>query len=105
MKNYLVRTALLRTADANKMFIQLRKPHKSVCSQTLAWWITNIMADASVDTSMFKEHSTHSALDAWLETGTKIMSVAHICRHAQWSNLTTTYRKFYHKVALHTEWR
>ena len=102
MKDYLVRTAPLHTADANKMFIQLRKPHKSVSSQTLARWMTNIMADAGVDTSMFHQHSTCSASAAWLETGTKKMSVAQICRQAQWSNLTTTYRKFYHRVVLHT---
>ena len=46
IKDYLVRTAPLHTVDANKMFIQLRKPHKSVSSQTLACWMTNIMADA-----------------------------------------------------------
>ena len=102
LRDYLVRTAPLRDTDAHKMFIQLRKPHKSVSSQTLAQWMTNIMADANVDTSMFKQHSTCSASAAWLETGTKKMSVAQICRHAQWSNLTTTYRKFYHKVVLHT---
>ena len=102
LKDYLVRTALLCHADANKMFIQLRKPHKSVSSQTLAWWMTNIMADAGVDTSLFKQHSTHCALATWLETGTKKMSLAQICRHAQWSSLTTTYRKFFHKVVLHT---
>ena len=80
----------------------LRKPHKSVYAQTLAWWITNIMAAAGVDTSMFKQHSTHSASAAWLEKGTKTLLLAQICRQAQWSNLTTTYRKFYHKVVLHT---
>ena len=53
MKDYLVRTALLHTADANEMFIQLKKPHKSVSSQTLAHWVSNIMADAGVDTSLF----------------------------------------------------
>ena len=84
------------------MFIQLRKPYKSVSSETLAWWMTNIMADAGVDTSMFRQHSTRSASAAWLETGTKKMSVAQICKQGQWSNLTTTYRKFYHQVVLHT---
>ena len=64
--------------------------------------MTNIMADAGVDTSMFKQHSTHSASTAWLETVTKNMSVAQICKYAQWSNITTTYRKFYQKVVLHT---
>ena len=102
MKDYLVRTAPLHTTDANEMFIQLWKPHKSVSSQTLAHWITNIMADAGVDTSLFCQHSTRSASAAWLESGTKKMSVAQICRQAQWSKLTTTYRKFYHQVVLHT---
>ena len=101
-RGYLVRTAPLRHADANQIFIQLRKPHKPVSSQTLAHLMTNIMADAGVDTSMFCQHSTRSASAAWLETGIKKMSVVQIGRHAQWSNLTTTYRKFYHKVVLHT---
>ena len=105
LRYYLVRTSPLCHSDALNMFIQLRKPYKSVSAETLAQWMTIFMAAARVDTSMFKQHCTHSALAALLETGTKTMSVAHICRHAQWSNLTTTYRKFYHKVALHTEWR
>ena len=102
---YLVRTAPLHHADANKMFIQLRKPQKSVSSQALACWITNIMADAGVNTSMFHQHSTRSALAAWLESGSKKMSVAQICKQGQWSRLTTTYRKFYRRVVLHTEQR
>ena len=70
LRDYLVRTALLCHADATKMFIQIKKPHISVSSQTLAQWMTNIMADAGVDTSMFKQHSTHSASAAWLVKGT-----------------------------------
>ena len=61
LKDYLVRTALLHAVDANNMFIQLRKPHKSVSSQTLAHWIKSIMADAGVDTTTFHQHSTRSA--------------------------------------------
>ena len=61
------------------------------------------MTAAGVDISMFKQPGTCSASAAWLETGTKNMSVAQICRQAQWSNLTTTYRKFYDQVVLHTE--
>ena len=102
LREYLVRTAPLCNTDAVKMFIQLRKPHKSVSAQTLAWWMTNIMAAARVDTSIFKQHSTRSASAAWLGTGSKKMSVVQICRHAKWSSLTTTYRKFYHRVNLHT---
>ena len=83
LKDYLVRTAPLRAVDAQHMFIQLRQPHKSVSSQTLARWITIMIADAGVDVSLFNQHSTRSALAAWLETVTKKMSVAHICRQAQ----------------------
>ena len=102
LETYLGRTAPLRHPEANRMFISQRKPHEPVKAQTLARWMTNIMAAAGVDTAMFKQHSTRSASAAWLEKGTKSMSVAQICKHAQWSNLTTTYRKFYHKVVLHT---
>ena len=48
---------MLCTADANKMFIQLSKPHESVSSQTLAHWMTNIMADAGLE-SEFAPDST-----------------------------------------------
>ena len=106
LKDYLVRTAPLCAVDAQHMFIQLRQPHKSVSSQTLARWITSMMADAGVDTSSFHQHSTRSASAAWLGSGTnKKMSVAQICNQGQWSRSTTTFRKFYHRVVLHTEQR
>ena len=65
LKDYLVRTAPLHHADSNKLFISLCKPHKSVSSQTLAWWVTNVMDTAGIDTSVFCQHSTRSALAAW----------------------------------------
>ena len=103
LKKCLARKApLCHKTEAKTMFIQLHKPHKSVSSQTLAWWITDIMADAWIVTSIFKQQRTHGASAAWLETGTKKMSVVQICRLAQWSSLTTTYRKFYQKVVLYT---
>ena len=64
LRDYLVRTAPLPHTDAIKMFIQLRKPHKSVSSQTLAQWMTSILADAGMDTSMFYQPSARSALAA-----------------------------------------
>ena len=53
LRDYIVRTALLRHTDAFKMFIQLRKPHKSVSPQSLARWTSDIMAAAGVSTSMY----------------------------------------------------
>ena len=54
LRDCLVKTGPLRHTDAITDAIQHRKPHKSVSTQTLAWWMTNIMADAGVDTSMIR---------------------------------------------------
>ena len=106
LKDYLVKTPPLHAVDCLHMFIQLRRPYKSVSLQTLARWIMSIMADAGVDTSLFHQHSTRSASAAWLGSGTnKKMSVAQICHQGQWSRATTTFRKFYHKIVLQTERR
>ena len=67
LKTYLDRTALLYHTDARNLFISQRKPHQSVKAQTLAQWMKNIMADAGIDTAVFKQHSTCSASAAWLE--------------------------------------
>ena len=64
LKDYLVRTTPLHAVDAKYMFIQLRKPYKSVSSQTLARWITSIMTDEGVDTTTFCQHCTRSATAA-----------------------------------------
>ena len=102
LKEYLARTAPLCHTEAITLFIQQCKSHKSVSSQSLAWWITDIMAAAGIDTIMFKQHSTRGAQAAQLKTGSKKMSVAQIYSLAQQSSLTSTYKKFYHKVFLHT---
>ena len=63
-----------------------------------------MMADAGVDTSTFHQHSTSSASAAWLRSGTnKNLSLAQICHQGQWYRATTTFRKFYNRVDLHTK--
>ena len=104
LKVYLVRSTPLYAVDAQHMFIQLRLSVKSVSSQTLARWISSMMAYAGVDTSSFQQHSTGSASAAQLGSGTnKKMSVAQICHQGQWSRSTTTFRKLYHKIVLFIE--
>ena len=102
LQAYSDRTAQLRHADAYKLFIAQRKPHKDVTSQTLARWMKNIMAAAGIDTKVFKQHSTRSASAAWLEGGPKSLTVAQICKLANWSKLTTTYKRFYRRIVLQT---
>lgn len=68
-------------------------------AETGAMWIREILSEAGIDTSKFKEHITHHALAAWLRK-TKAITVALICRKADLSKLTSTFRKFYHRVVL-----
>ena len=100
LQAYLDRTAQLQHADAYKLFISQCKPHKPVVAQTLARWMKNIMAAAGIDTTVFKQHSTRSASAAWLEGGPKSLSVAQICKLANWSKLTTTFKRFYRRIVL-----
>ena len=83
-------------------FLSLMKPHKSVCAWTLARWIKTLMSMAGVDTSVFSQHSTHSASASW-HGKTKAIPSKQICKAGQWSDLTTTFRKFYQHVVLQTE--
>ena len=89
-------------ADAHSIFVSLMNPHKSICARTLARWIKELMSRAGVDTSVFKQHSMCSASASW-HGSTKAMSAKQICKAGQWSDLTTTYGKFYHRVVLQTE--
>ena len=60
LKEYLARTAPLCHADAKSILVSLIKPYKCVTSQTLARWIVQLMADAGLDTNIFKQHRTFS---------------------------------------------
>ena len=79
LKDYLARIALLQHVNAASVFVGFTKPHKSVTLQNFARWIKQLMADASINTFVFKQHSTSSALAPWIGK-TKDMSVAQICK-------------------------
>ena len=102
LRDYMAQTDTLRNANAHSIFVALTKPHKSVCAQTLACWIKDLMGRAGIDTSVFKQHSMRSASASWHGTA-KALSAKQICKTAQWSGLTTTYEKFYRCIVLQTE--
>ena len=102
LMDYMAQTDTLQDANAHSIFVGHTKPHKSVCAQTLAHWIKDLMSRAGVDTSVLKQHSVYSASASWHGTA-KAMSAKQICMAAQWSGLTTTYEKFYCRIVLQTE--
>ena len=62
LNEYLADILPLGHTDDRNLFLSLIKPYKCVTSQTLARWILQLMADAGIDTDIFKQHSTCNAL-------------------------------------------
>ena len=60
LKEYLQRTKLLRGTET-KLFLSHAKPHHRASRDTISSWIHSVMAEAGVDVSTFKPHSTRAA--------------------------------------------
>ena len=63
LKIYEQRTESLRTKDSNenRLFISFKKPHKPICSSSIARWMKTVLTAAGVNTEQFKAHSTRAA--------------------------------------------
>ena len=79
LKEYLARIAPLQDADAKSFFLSLSEPHKCVTHRHWLDEILQLMADAGLDTDIFKQYSTHSALAVWIGKTLKL-SVTQICK-------------------------
>ena len=76
------------------MFLAVVRPHKPVCSSTLARWLKSLLDKAGIDTSIFKAHSTRSAAaSAAASTG---ITTGDTLKAADWSS-ETVFTKFYYK--------
>ena len=74
-------------------YTQVRnKPHKPVCTNTLARWIKSVLISSGVDTSVFKAHSVRSASTSYAYA--KGVPIAEILRAADWTN-AGTFKKYY----------
>ena len=76
------------------MFLAVVRPHKPVCSSTLARWLKSLLDKAGIDTSIFEAHSTRStAASAAANTG---ITTIDILKAADWSG-ETVFTKFNYK--------
>ena len=60
LKEYIKYTSSLRGTET-QLFISFKKPHRSVCTDTVRRWLLVTMNNAGINTSEFKSHSTRSA--------------------------------------------
>ena len=96
IREYEKRTSELRkpTPEKDPLFIAITKPHKPVVSSTISRWMKNMMAEAGIDISQFKAHSTRAAAtSAAAKVGVPIKD---ILKTANWSR-ESTFQRFYHK--------
>ena len=94
---YLQRTKDWRTTGDKKS--QLFDEHKTLAVATLAGWLKTTMAEAGIDTSIFKAHSTRSASTS--KARALGLVVEHIVKQGNWSK-AQTFHKHYHKQGFQT---
>ncbi|XP_049882818.1 uncharacterized protein LOC126378473 isoform X1 [Pectinophora gossypiella] len=91
---YLDKTKLLRD-NQQPLFIGLKKPHKSVTSQTISRWIRLTLGECGIDTTIFTAHSTrHASTSKAHSLG---VSLDLIRKTAGWSGSSSVFGKFYNK--------
>lgn len=76
------------------LFLSNNKPHKPVCSSTVARWLNLLMGKAGVNTEIFKAHSVRSASTS--AAATAGITTSDILKATDWSS-ETVFQKFYHK--------
>ena len=97
LKVYEGRTECFRKqgeTEHTRLFLAVVKPHKPVCSSTLARWLKSLLEKAGIDTGIFKAHSVRgAATSAAANAG---VTMADILKAADWSS-ETVFSKFYYK--------
>ena len=86
LKEYLQRTKLLR-GNETKVFLSHAKPHHRASRDTISRWILSVMAEADVDVTTFKPHSTRAAAASKAKNSS--VPVKEILDTAGWSSERT----------------
>ena len=79
---YLTETSQIRQGE-QKLFLSFKKPHKAVCSTTLARWCTTALQAAGINVKIFTAHSTRGADTS--KASEKGLSLTEINKATGWS--------------------
>ncbi|KAM4690570.1 uncharacterized protein WCC33_017974 [Rhinophrynus dorsalis] len=98
LREYELRTAVLRQAAFPQLLVSFRKPFLPVSAATLSRWVRWVMQLAGIDISLFGAHSARGAMASMaLHAGGRLED---ILRAADWSR-ESTFRDFYCKPIDH----
>nr|XP_022306049.1 uncharacterized protein LOC111112656 [Crassostrea virginica] len=98
IRSYLEKTSKFRDTadniDRSWLLLSYVKPHHPVTTSSIARWLKTIMAEAGINTNLFKAHSTRSAsVSKAYFAG---VSVSDILQQAHWTK-ESTFARFYCK--------
>lgn len=95
LEQYLLSSASKRQENCDFLFIGVKRPHKSVCSQSLSRWIKATLQESGIDTSLFSAHSTrHASTSAARRLG---VSIDLIKKTAGWTGNSASFARFYNR--------
>ena len=68
--------------NQSQLFISYHPPYKQVSKETLSRWVRSVLAQAGIDISVFKAHSTRSAS---VSKAAKFAPISSILNQGGWS--------------------
>ena len=95
IKDYIQRISSWRSPGQNQLFLSYIKPHKPICSSTIARWLKQTLSDTGINTDIFSAHSTRSASAS--KADAEGVNVEEILKRGTWSSKTTTWQKHYRR--------
>ena len=96
---YLDKTKSSRSTQS--LFMSLKKPHKSVTSQTISRWIRMTLGECGIDSTIFTAHSTRHASTS--KAHSLRVSLDLIRKTAGLSGSSQVFGKFYNKYVCETD--
>ena len=102
---YLERTRKFRerTEDSSRsqLLISFVEPHMPVVPCTIAGWLLKLMAEAGIDTEVFRAHSTRGASTS--KAAAKGLSCKEILAMAKWKKQATFYKHYHRQVVTQSQ--
>ena len=93
---YLAQRSEIVTQDFIEFFITFCKSHHPASEDLLAQWVKGVMGNSSIDTEIFKPHSTKVALNsAAYKLG---MLLQEVLKRGQWSNAGTFSTYYFREI-------
>ena len=100
LRTYITMTKNYRVAENQKqsLFLSYKAPFKPVATCSIARWLTLVMAEAWVNTSVFKTHSNRAA--STRKAQMQGLSTAQIIERANWSKGSTFFRFYKQNITV-----